>query len=345
VLALRRLIKRLRPDLVHSYGWFSYSSAAALLGMDIPLLITGRDYGYSCARRTLLYMNKQHCEGPAPLKCMGCAADLYGIPKGWTAALGVNLFKGLLNRKLSGVHSISSYVQQIIERDFLGPQRVKIPQAVIPSFREDDDEDGPARATEASTCLSTLPREPFILFVGALRLAKGVKELAEAYESLSSPPPLVLIGTVEFDTPKKFPPGMIVAGKFPHQQVMQAWERCMFGVIPSLWPEPFGSVVYEGMSKGKAVIGTEPGGITDMIVSGETGLLVPAGDVHALAAAMQRLIDDPQLRERLGRAAKERAKLFTASFSVPRFEQVYRQLIDKPIGLRNEVGSSPPVQR
>jgi glycosyltransferase involved in cell wall biosynthesis len=110
--------------------------------------------------------------------------------------------------------------------------------------------------------------------------------------------------------------------------VMAAWEGAMFGVIPSLWPEPLGSVVYEGMSRGKAVIGTTPGGHTDMIVDGSTGLLVPPGDVDALRAAMQTLLDDPQLCLRFGRAGQARARLFTAEVNVPRFEQLYRQLID-----------------
>jgi glycosyltransferase involved in cell wall biosynthesis len=54
VAGLRRLIRRFKPDVVHAYGWFSYSSALALLGTQIPLLISVRDYGYSCATRTLV---------------------------------------------------------------------------------------------------------------------------------------------------------------------------------------------------------------------------------------------------------------------------------------------------
>ena len=60
----------------------------------------------------------------------------------------------------------------------------------------------------------------------------------------------------------------------------------------------------KGMSRGKAVIGTTPGGHTDMIVDGVTGLLVPPGDVDALRAAMQTLLDDPELCVRFGRAGQ-----------------------------------------
>ena len=87
--------------------------------------------------------------------------------------------------------------------------------------------------------------------------------------------------------------------------------------LPSVLPEALGNVVHEAMGRGRAMIGTKPGGHEDMIEDGESGLLVPAGDSAVLAAAMARLIDDPQLRERLGRAALGRACLFTPERVVP----------------------------
>jgi glycosyltransferase involved in cell wall biosynthesis len=326
VWGLRRIINEYRPDLVHSYGWFTYSAAAALLGKDTPLLISARDYGYSCASRTLLYHN-QICSGPAPLKCIECATRLYGPEKGPVAALGVNLSRGLLKHKLTAMHSISSYVQTIMRRDFLDDRQVTrrrpMEHAVIPSFQETAPPNGRPAPAALDAYLLQLPTEPFILFVGALRVVKGIVPLLEAYTQLDSPPPLVLIGTIEVDTPREFPPGVSVLQNFPHAAVMAAWERCLFGVLPSVWAEPLGSVVYEGMSAGKAVIGTTPGGHTDMIVDGQTGLLVPPGDVPGLAEAMRRLISDAPLREAFGCAAKQRSPQFSAAVVVPQFERLY----------------------
>jgi glycosyltransferase involved in cell wall biosynthesis len=104
---------------------------------------------------------------------------------------------------------------------------------------------------------------------------------------------------------------------------MAAWERSLFGVAPSILPEPLGNVVHEAMSKGKAVIGSIAGGMSDMIVEGETGLLTPPGDVDMLAAAMRRLIDDGPLRERMGRAGRARARQFTSEAVMPRFEALF----------------------
>jgi glycosyltransferase involved in cell wall biosynthesis len=335
IIGLRRLINQFKPDIIHSYGWISYSCAAALTGKNIPMLLSARDYAYGCANQTLLLADGTVCSGPRLNKCLNCAASHYGKPKGWVTAASIYLGRSLLRRKISGVHSISTYVQQIMQRDFLGKDGTgnnqpgkKVPEAIIPSFQEDSHE-GPFQPdAEILRYIEQLPNEPYILFVGALRRVKGVDQLLAAYQKLNSPLPLVLIGTLEADSPKKFPPGVHVLTNFPHAAVMEAWGRCAFGVVPSLWPEPLGSVVYEGMSKGKAVIGTTPGGHTDMIIDHETGLLVPANDVNALASAMQTLIDAPELGMHFGRAGLEKAKSYTAGVTIPNFEKLYERVIN-----------------
>jgi glycosyltransferase involved in cell wall biosynthesis len=110
---------------------------------------------------------------------------------------------------------------------------------------------------------------------------------------------------------------------------MAIWERALFGVLPTKAPEALGNVVHEAMSKGRAMIGTRPGGQEDMIEDGETGLLVPGGDVDALTAAMQRLLDDPQLRERLGEKARERSATFTPEAVMPRIERLYYETVKR----------------
>jgi glycosyltransferase involved in cell wall biosynthesis len=139
------------------------------------------------------------------------------------------------------------------------------------------------------------------------------------------------MGTFERDSPPDFPPEATVLTDVPNKVVMAAWDRAMFGVLPSLWPEPLGATVSEGMSRGRPVIGTRPGGHTDMLTP-ESGILVPQGDVTALTTAMQELIVDPERRERMGHAAAERAKTFAAAAVLPRFERAYRDAIESGRG-------------
>jgi glycosyltransferase involved in cell wall biosynthesis len=328
VLGLWRLIRRFKPDVVHSNGWITYSAAVALWGSAVPLVLSGRDYGYSCATQTLLYQN-QLCTGPGLAKCLDCSAHYYGGPKGALTVLGVRLSRSLLRQKVAGLHSVSAFVQSIFERDLFGIEHPRLErnggpvlERVIPSFLLDADQ-SPADPEFARR----LPATPFILFVGSLQLRKGLVPLMEAYRRLVSPPPLVVIGYEAWGMLDHYPPGVIVLKNIPHADVMAAWRQCLFGVLPSLWPEPLGSVVYEGMSRGKAVIGTTPGGHTDMIVQGETGFLVPPGDVAALVDAMQCLIARPDLCERFGQAGRTRSTLFTAEVVVPQFERLYNQLV------------------
>lgn len=73
--------------------------------------------------------------------------------------------------------------------------------------------------------------------------------------------------------------------------------------LPS-YTESFGMVLAEGMACGKPVVGTLCGGIPEMITEGETGLLVPIGEPADLAAALERLVEDPALRAGLGENAR-----------------------------------------
>jgi glycosyltransferase involved in cell wall biosynthesis len=188
--------------------------------------------------------------------------------------------------------------------------------------------DGDDPGASSSDCLARLPSEPFILFVGALRREKGVYVLLEAYRQLISPPPLVLlIGTLERDLPESIPPGVVVISEFPHGAMASAWDRALFGVMPSLLPEPMGTVVCEALSCGRAVIGTAHGGHPDIITDGVNGLLVPPGDTDALITAMRSLLDNPQLRRQLTRGAGRVGHRFATEKGVERFEQLYRAAV------------------
>jgi glycosyltransferase involved in cell wall biosynthesis len=323
VAELRGLLREARPDLVHAYGWLAHSAAAALRRGEAPLLLTARDYGNYCAVRTFIRKGEAVCEGPGLGKCIDCASRTYGPAKGIVAATSVLGSGRLLRRRVTAVHSVSRYVAEQMDRHLRVPGAIS---EVIPNFYEDP----PADEGADEAVLARLPDEPFILYVGAFRQIKGIAELLAAHGALEQAPPLVLVGTRAPDTPAGFPPpGVTVIEDVPHPTVMAIWERALFGVLPTKAPETLGNVVLEAMSRGKAMISTRPGGPEDLIVDGETGLLVPGGDVEALAAAMGRLIREPSLRERMEGAALERAGLFTPAVVMPQIERLYRRTIER----------------
>lgn len=96
-------------------------------------------------------------------------------------------------------------------------------------------------------------------------------------------------------------------------------------VLPSRKPEPFGRVTVESMMEGRAVIATNHGGTCELIQEGVTGMLVPPSDPKSLASAIDLLLDDRSLREKMGQAAATHAK---RHFGFSRYEAEIRQIID-----------------
>jgi glycosyltransferase involved in cell wall biosynthesis len=91
--------------------------------------------------------------------------------------------------------------------------------------------------------------------------------------------------------------------------------------------EGFGMVLVEAMSRGLPVVSFDcPRGPSDIVDDGVTGLLVPAADVDALAAALVALIEDPDRRRRLGAAALDAARAYDADLVVPRFSRLLAAL-------------------
>ena len=139
---------------------------------------------------------------------------------------------------------------------------------------------------------------PHVLFVGRLSEEKGVLELVEAARGL----PLVVVG----DGPlRNRVPGAL--GFVPHAELGPYYERAAVVACPSR-REGYGVACAEAMAYGRPVVASAVGGLLDLVEDGVTGILVAPRDPAALRAALERLLGDRVLRERLGAAARERAR-------------------------------------
>ncbi len=139
---------------------------------------------------------------------------------------------------------------------------------------------------------------PHVLFVGRLSPEKGVEELLEATEGM----PRVVVG----DGPLRDSVPDAV-GFVPPRDLGPYYERAAVVVCPSR-REGYGVVAREAMAHGRPVVASAVGGLLDAVEDGVTGVLVPARDPAALRQALERLLADRELRERLGAAARERAQ-------------------------------------
>jgi glycosyltransferase involved in cell wall biosynthesis len=117
-------------------------------------------------------------------------------------------------------------------------------------------------------------------------------------------------------------------GELSREALLDAYHRADVLVIPSLCEEPFGLPVAEGMACGLPCIGSNAGGIPELIEHEVTGLLVERGDAAGLAEALRRVALHPAARERFGRCGRERAeRLFDWSVPATRLEALYREVL------------------
>jgi|SRR5579859_331305 len=335
VAALRQVVRQHRAEIVHAHNWLLYSFLPLKSAGKARLVVTLHDYSLVCAVKRLMRHGRQ-CSGSQLLKCMRCTSDYYGSVKGLPILAGNWLMSAAERAAVDMFLPISHSVAQ--GNNLVGG---RWPFQVIPNFVPDTL--GAPQPFEPAYA-AQLPPDGYLLFVGDLTADKGIEVLLQAYAGLENVPPLVLIGRRHASQPLSLPPNVMVLDSWPHAAVMEAWRRCSLALAPSVWAEPFGLVALEAMAVGCPVIASRAGGLSDIVVDGDTGLLVPPGDVSALRAAMTRLIASPELRERMGQAGQHRVSEFRASVVVPRVEQVYRALL----GQQDEmVGQSSlaPVDR
>ncbi|MBW4051561.1 MAG: glycosyltransferase family 4 protein [Proteobacteria bacterium] len=116
----------------------------------------------------------------------------------------------------------------------------------------------------------------------------------------------------------------VLQGRVANSQICSHYSQAGIFVFPSLWHEPFGIPVIEAMAAGLPVIATRGGALPEVVVDGETGILVERGDGEGLAAAIRTLLENPALRARMGAAGRRRVQqLFTWDRSVARLESLY----------------------
>jgi len=182
---------------------------------------------------------------------------------------------------------------------------------------------------------------PVVAFVGEARLKKGLTILLPAFAQLRStnawkhPPTLLLVGGVRKDDEpilqvfqRQNPTLNIrVVPNMAHEELPAYYRLADVLVIPSLRDGTPNSLL-EGMACERAVVASNVGGIPDVLCHGENGLLVPSGDVNALADALLELLTDPSRRAQLGHSARVTVEAdFTPAREIERNLEIYQQVM------------------
>ena len=195
----------------------------------------------------------------------------------------------------------------------------------------------PARARELRR--QGLPAHvdvPLVLFVGRLRYYKGVDVLLRAIAALKDVH-LWIVGTGPMEARWRELARRLALdarvrfwGEVPEERLPLFYAAADLFVLPATSrAEAFGLVQVEAMASGLPVVSTELGTGTSYVnIHGETGLVVPPGDVEALRVALRELIDQPDTRRRMGQHARERAmREFSAERMGERITALYQQVL------------------
>ena len=119
-------------------------------------------------------------------------------------------------------------------------------------------------------------------------------------------------------------------GQLPGDELLRPFQACDIYVhTPRVYRlnfEGFGIVYLEASACGKPIVATDAGGIRDAVKDSETGIVVPDGDIPAIADALERLLDDPELRLQMGRVGRTYAQENDWSRIVDQFLRVYEDV-------------------
>ena len=183
-------------------------------------------------------------------------------------------------------------------------------------------------------------RLPEILFAGRTVADKGADAFVEACAAALPRLPgwgAAMIGadrfwpgsaTTAFERalhPRAQAAGIQQHGYLPHAAVLQAMARAAIVVVPSRWAEPFGLVALEAMACGAALVCSMRGGLAEVV--GDAALPADPDQPGALAAAIERLARDPDLRASRAQAGLARARLFDAADVRARLGELRRRLL------------------
>lgn len=294
----RQVLAHFQPDLVHVQHLMGLPTSLLheLRARRIPYLITLHDYWWQCANANLLTNYAETvCNGPrAYLNCTHCAIARTASPLAWGAAPVLWPLMADRNRRLRPLlaHAAALLTPSEFVRRWYA------------------DHGAPTHALRAAPLGVTPPAllppatarndELHLLYVGGLAPNKGVHVVLEALRGVTGQVRLAIAGDASAHPAyvaslhHLADPRVTWLGRLTRPQVWEALANADLVVVPSLWHETYCFAAHEALMAGVPVLASAMGALTDLIVDGVNGRLLPPGDASAWQRAIQEYVAAPE---------------------------------------------------
>ena len=301
--AVRALIRRTQPDVVHIHTFFPLLSPSILYAAKrsgIPVVATLHDTRFVCPCATSLRGTEL---------CNACGDGHYFRMCRYRCFKGSRLQSALVGlifkyhrMRRSFYRQIDRYIclndnQMALLRD-IGFSRDKMVKKY--NFVPD------AEANCKPITMAELPSR-YAVFYGRIGEEKGVRTLMQIWTQLPDIP-LVVMGSgpmeKEFDAWAQRQPNVYFLGYTPHDRCLSIVKSGEFVVFPSIWYEGCSMVEIEAESLGKPLIATDLGFSAEAVIDGQNGRKVSLGDTDGFVRAIHALWDDPEICRTMGAYAR-----------------------------------------
>jgi glycosyltransferase involved in cell wall biosynthesis len=324
-LAVRGLLRDLKPDLVHVHNTFAMVSPSvyeACHQEDVPVVQTLHNYRLLCPAATF-YREGKNCHecithGLFSSVRHACYRDSRLMSGAIALMLKTHRSRQTWSRQIDAYIALSQFARNKFVQFGMPANKIYIK----PNFVEPD----PDERSDSGE---------YALFVGRLSPEKGASTLLKAWHHLPSRIPLVIAGDgperqmLEEEVATKRLHSIRFAGQLRRGEVYELMKKAAFIVVPSVWEEPFGLIIAEAFACGTPVIGASIGAIPEMVEDQVTGLTFAPGDSVELAKKVEWAWGHLPQMAVMGRAARRvYESRYTASANYQLLMQIYASAIE-----------------
>jgi glycosyltransferase involved in cell wall biosynthesis len=321
------LAKQVRPDVAHIHNtWYAQSPAVvwALHRSGIPTVMTLHNYRLICANGQLFRDGApcEDCVGASPWqgvlhRCYRDSAVL-SVPAAGTIALHDRL--RTWTRAVDRFLVLNEFARERFVRGGLPSDRIEVKPNFVPD---------PGPRTCPASASGT------VLYVGRLSSEKGVELLVDAWRQIGDCPlELVVVG----DGPllerlrRRPPPRLRFLGQLPVEEVRMQMLKARALVLPSVWYEGQPMAVLEALAAGLPVVGSDIGGVPELLAPLGREWLAASGEVSSWVAALRTLVHGEWVEMASARARELYEQSFSSATAARVLEGVYERARSRPVG-------------